>query len=77
MKISIKNLNKSFGKRIILENLNHNFEKNGLYSICGDSGCGKSTLLNILSLITKPDSGSEIIFDDLEYSNKSDEAKRV
>ena len=77
MKISIKNLNKSFGKRIILENLNHNFEKNGLYSICGDSGCGKSTLLNILSLITKPDSGSEIIFDDLEYSNKSDEAKRA
>ena len=77
MKFEIRNLSKTYGDRKILENINYRFEDYSLYSIVGESGCGKTTLLNILSLITEPDSNSEILFDSINYLNKNEEAKRA
>lgn len=76
MKLEIKNLNKSYGNRKILENLDYSFIDKTFYSICGESGCGKTTLLNILSLIVEPNSESEIYFDNVDYVYKTDEEKR-
>ena len=77
MKFEIRNLSKTFGTRKLLENINYEFNDYCFYSICGESGCGKTTLLNILSLIIEPDSNSEILFDNINFANKSDEEKRA
>ena len=47
-KISIINLNFSFGDRYIFKNLNLEFVKGSLYCIIGKNGIGKSTLLNLI-----------------------------
>lgn len=77
MKFEIRNLSKTFGSRKLLENINYEFKDYCFYSICGESGCGKTTFLNLLSLIIEPDSNSEILFDNINYINKSDEEKRA
>ena len=48
-KVTLKNLTKKFGSRVILRDLNLKFDKDHIYLITGKNGCGKSTLLNILS----------------------------
>lgn len=53
--ISIKNINKKFGKKIIFKNFHIDFYKNQVNCIIGKSGCGKSTLLNIISGIIEND----------------------
>lgn len=47
--IVIKNLNKSFGKKIILSNINLTLEKGKVYGIVGENGAGKTTLFNCIS----------------------------
>ena len=42
--IEIKNLNHSFGKKIICNNMNINFEYGKIYGLLGKNGTGKSTL---------------------------------
>ena len=59
--IKICNLYKSFGSKLILNNISFEFEKNRMYGIVGESGTGKTTLLNILGLIDNKYSG-EIFF---------------
>ncbi|HSQ88294.1 ABC transporter ATP-binding protein [Romboutsia sp.] len=59
VKLSIKNINKSYGRNIIFKDFNIEFYENKVNCILGKSGCGKSTLLNIISGIIKND-GIEI-----------------
>jgi len=58
--IVVKNLNKSFKDRKVLENFSHVFPVGKTTVIMGESGCGKTTLLNILMGVDKDFSG-EII----------------
>lgn len=51
-----------------LNDINIDFENNGLVSILGPSGCGKTTLLNIIGGLDKATSG-EIIVDDKNIEN--------
>lgn len=55
--IELKNIKKSYGQRVILENVNCVIEKNEIVSIMGDSGSGKTTLLNILGFLDVATSG--------------------
>ncbi|HOD18276.1 MAG TPA: ABC transporter ATP-binding protein [Candidatus Cloacimonadota bacterium] len=59
--LSVQNLNKSFlfegQKVLVLKDISLEVEEKEFVSIIGPSGCGKSTLLELLSGITKPDSG--------------------
>ena len=41
-------LNKSFGRRLIFNDLHFKFEKEGVYGISGPNGSGKSTLVKII-----------------------------
>lgn len=47
--LQIKNLNKKYGKKQILTNLNLTVEKGKIIGIIGDNGEGKSTLFNCIS----------------------------
>ncbi len=48
--IYVKNLNKSYGDKIVLNNVNLNFERGKIYGIMGENGAGKSTLFRCLTL---------------------------
>lgn len=58
IKLSIQGLNKTFGQKSVLKNLDFNVESGEFLSILGPSGCGKTTLLRILIGLEKSDSGS-------------------
>jgi heme exporter protein A len=53
-------LNKVFGRRLIFNNINFQFENNGIFGISGPNGSGKSTLIKIIAGITSPSSGKII-----------------
>lgn len=58
--IVLKNIEKSFGKRVVLNQLNLTIKKGELVTIMGQSGAGKSTLLNILGFLDYETSGDYI-----------------
>ncbi len=66
-KIKIKNLIKSFGGKIILNNISFDVKEGEFLSVLGPSGCGKTTLLRILIGLETADSG-EIIKGETDIS---------
>ena len=63
--IQITDLNKSFGTKKVLENLNCTIKTGSIYGLIGANGAGKSTLLRIIMGIFRKDSG-KITIDDKE-----------
>jgi putative ABC transport system ATP-binding protein len=57
-----------------LRSINYNFPDKGLIGIIGPSGSGKSSLLYVLAGLKSPTSG-EIVYNDIEYNNISDDEK--
>ena len=55
--IENKNLSKSFGKKLVLNNLNLTIKDNSIFGLIGINGAGKSTLLRILANVYDPDNG--------------------
>lgn len=72
--ISIKDLNKNFGKVNALKNINFKVFDGQWLAIMGPSGSGKSTLLNILSLLDEQSSG-EYLLDGVDVRSLSEEDK--
>lgn len=59
--IDVKNLSKSFGSHLVLDNISHKIEQGEKVVIIGPSGSGKSTFLRCMNLLEVPSSG-EIFF---------------
>lgn len=55
--ISMNNIYKKYGSRIILEDINLEVIHQDFLCIFGESGCGKTTILNIMGLLEKPTEG--------------------
>jgi sulfate-transporting ATPase len=74
--IEARGLTKSFGDRVLFENLSFDVPKNAIVGIIGPNGVGKSTLFKILTGKEKPDSGEVIIGDTVQisYVDQSHEA---
>ena len=72
--IKITDLNKSFGDKKVLENLNCTIKTGSIYGLIGANGAGKSTLLRIIMGIFKKDAG-KIEIDDKELID-SEELKQ-
>ncbi|MGL6029396.1 MAG: energy-dependent translational throttle protein EttA [Legionella sp.] len=53
-----ENICKSFGERILIDNLNFKLPKGGVMGIIGPNGAGKSTFLKMITGQEQPDSGS-------------------
>jgi NitT/TauT family transport system ATP-binding protein len=58
MRLSIEGVNKGFGTKKVLNNINLKIKPHEILCILGHSGCGKSTLLNLIAGFLQPDSGS-------------------
>ncbi len=56
--IQTKNISKSYGKRLILDDISMDFPKGKLISLVGGNGAGKSTLLSVISRLLAKDNGS-------------------
>lgn len=56
--VEIRNLSKSFDKRLILDNFSYTFAETGLYALIGESGRGKTTLLRIIAHLEDFEKGS-------------------
>ena len=68
--ISIRQLKKSFGNNVVLENINVEINKGDVIGVIGPSGCGKSTLIRCINLLEAPDSG-EIRIDGVNIAEKN------
>jgi ATP-binding cassette ChvD family protein len=55
--IEAKGLRKSFGDRLLIDNLNFNLPPGGIVGIIGPNGAGKTTLFRMLTGVEKPDAG--------------------
>jgi Cu-processing system ATP-binding protein len=60
--IEFKNLHKRFGKLVVLDGLDLNISKGGIFAILGPNGSGKTTLIKCLLGMVIPNKG-EINFD--------------
>jgi ABC-2 type transport system ATP-binding protein len=74
--ISVKSLNQSFGKKIILDNINLEIAKNEICALVGRNGAGKSTFINsLLGLL--PVTQGTIQINGIEVTKKSQEWKKA
>lgn len=55
--LEIKNITKSYGKKIALKNFSYTFDT-GIYGLLGANGAGKSTLMNLITDNIKIDTGT-------------------
>lgn len=62
MKLSIKNVSKTYGKKRALNDFSLDFSA-GVYGLLGPNGAGKSTLIGAITGLVKPDHGT------VEYSD--------
>ena len=55
--LEAKNLSKSFGDRLLIDNLSFNLPPGGIVGIIGPNGAGKTTLFKMITGVEKPDAG--------------------
>jgi NitT/TauT family transport system ATP-binding protein len=55
--IELRNTTLALGGRTVLHDVSFDIEENEIVAVVGASGCGKSTILNLISGLTRPDSG--------------------
>lgn len=56
-----ENLSKSYGDKVLFENLSFSLPRGGIVGVIGPNGAGKSTLFKIIAGQVKPDSGSLVL----------------
>lgn len=61
--ININNLSKSFGKLVVLDNLDLEIKKGGVFAVLGPNGSGKTTLIKCILGMVIPNKGT-ILFHD-------------
>jgi len=79
MVIEAKNISKSFGDRVLIDNLSFKIPKGAIVGIIGPNGAGKTTLFKMITGQEKPDTGEIIIGEtvDLGYVDQSRDELRA
>lgn len=68
--LDIRNVHKSFGKKVVLDGINVFIKDGEFVTLLGPSGCGKTTLLRIIAGFEKADAG-EIVLSGKVISDRS------
>jgi ABC-2 type transport system ATP-binding protein len=69
--IEIKKLCKSYGDKLVLNNLSITIEDGKIFGLVGINGAGKSTLLRLISGIYKADCGDILVDGENVYENEN------
>nr|WP_218626952.1 energy-dependent translational throttle protein EttA [Sodalis sp. dw_96] len=81
--LEVQNLRKSYGDRLLIDDLSFSVPKGAIVGIIGPNGAGKSTLFRILSGKEQPDSGSVTLGDTVvlasvdQFRDSMDNSKTV
>ncbi len=74
--IDVKNLSKSFGDHLVLDNISEHIYPGEVVVIIGPSGSGKSTFLRCLNLLETPTAGT-ITFDGKEITDPKADIDKI
>lgn len=72
--IEVRNLTKSFGDKVVLDNINVTFETGKTNLIIGQSGSGKTVLMKNLVGLLQPTNG-KVLYDDRDFTQMSKKEK--
>ncbi len=56
--ITVASLKKSYGKKVVLDDISFNIEEGSIVGLLGPNGCGKTTLIKILTGLIKDHKGT-------------------
>lgn len=74
--IEVKQLSKSYGKLLVLDDLSFDIYKGEIFGLLGPNGAGKSTFISIITSLCKP-SGGEVIIKGININKQHDNIKKV
>lgn len=74
--LQLKNINKYFDGKKIIDNISLSVERGEFLTLIGPSGCGKTTTLRIIAGFEHPDEG-EVIFEGKDISNISPNYRNI
>jgi len=66
--IELENIDKGFGKRLLISDLSFRLPRGGIVGVIGGNGAGKSTLFKMLTGAEQPDSGQIVIGSTVELA---------
>nr|WP_314706630.1 ATP-binding cassette domain-containing protein [uncultured Comamonas sp.] len=76
--ISVRNLHKNYGSKIVLSNVSVDFPARSITSLIGPNGAGKSTLLMMIARLLNPSNGNVLLQgSDVSELRISEHAKHV
>lgn len=75
--IEVKDLKKSFSKRMVVDNLSFCVKKGEVFGLLGHNGAGKSTTIDLILGLKRADSGTGLIFGLEPYKNRKKIFERV
>ena len=67
--VDVNGLTKSFGDRVLIDNLSFSIPKGAIVGIIGPNGAGKSTLFKVMSGAEEPDSGEVVLGDTVKLAS--------
>lgn len=74
MYLQIRQLNKSYGTKRVVSDVDLTMEAGELLSLLGPSGCGKTTILRMIAGLVTPDSGNIKVGERVFYDEKHEVA---
>lgn len=75
--IEAKNVKKSYGDRILFENLNFTLPPAGIVGVIGPNGAGKTTLFRLIMGLEQPDEGTFTVGETVKVSYVDQQHKQI
>lgn len=72
----LKNINKTFGKSVVIDDLDLTIKRGTMVTLLGPSGCGKTTVLRLVAGLESPTSG-QIFIDGEDVTKSSIQARDI
>ena len=72
--VTLRGLNKSYGDRVVVNNVSLDIHAGEFFSLLGPSGCSKTTTLRMIGGFEIPDSG-QVFIDDRDVTDDEPEAR--